>query len=413
MLYRVIRSLLVAAYVFFATTFLAFALLELYPSLLHRINLGGIGYYAMLAQYVPDPTLVFVRRNVGPVVEYDFKGDMSAESESPSIHYVATYTPEGFRTSSSTPPYDVVLMGDSYLEIGESDGDTLSERLKAASGLATLNLGTGWYGPYQYLELFKRYGLASGAKVALLCFFDGNDIEDVRQYAKWLNGGDYYHYVVSRRTLLHRYLGVLEELISPVRKGIRNLFGRKRAAAPGQSGVSREGLLSKGVDIRLDEDVVRMWFTYWNKRVTTDQLLPSDEWQRLRKVLADFKAVADSRGIIPMVVYIPTKLQTYGRLIGDEAGIEFRNEVAQQIQFEGNSEQALRVIARDLQIDMVDLLPDFQEHAGRGELLYYPFDTHWNKVGRQVAAEILARDLAQRLPQSHRVFNLVPRRPER
>jgi hypothetical protein len=40
-----------------------------------------------------------------------------------------------------------------------------------------------------------------------------------------------------------------------------------------------------------------------------------------------------------------------------------------------------------LTLPLSNLLPVFAQHAAAGRLLYYPFDTHWNREGIQVAAE--------------------------
>ena len=47
-------------------------------------------------------------------------------------------------------------------------------------------------------------------------------------------------------------------------------------------------------------------------------------------------------------------------------------------------------ITSDLELETIDLLPLFREATGRGELLYHPFDSHWNAAGRQRAAEHIA-----------------------
>lgn len=39
----------------------------------------------------------------------------------------------------------------------------------------------------------------------------------------------------------------------------------------------------------------------------------------------------------------------------------------------------------------IDLLPAFEEAVGRGELLYYPYDTHWNQAGHNLAASVIAQ----------------------
>jgi hypothetical protein len=38
----------------------------------------------------------------------------------------------------------------------------------------------------------------------------------------------------------------------------------------------------------------------------------------------------------------------------------------------------------------IDLLPALEEHVGQGELLYYPYDSHWNRAGHALAAQVIA-----------------------
>jgi hypothetical protein len=45
-------------------------------------------------------------------------------------------------------------------------------------------------------------------------------------------------------------------------------------------------------------------------------------------------------------------------------------------------------------VPTVSLLPAFRHKAAQGELLYHPFDTHWNSAGRLAAAEVVGPFLA-------------------
>ena len=67
-------------------------------------------------------------------------------------------------------------------------------------------------------------------------------------------------------------------------------------------------------------------------------------------------------------------------------------EVLRSLPFEAarRNSEALRTIVSELELRLVDLLPLFSERALGGELLYYPFDTHWTLRGRQIAARHLA-----------------------
>jgi hypothetical protein len=67
-----------------------------------------------------------------------------------------------------------------------------------------------------------------------------------------------------------------------------------------------------------------------------------------------------------------------------------------------HSDDQARLIAdfaAENQIRLLDLTPIFQEEAGKGVELYYPFDTHWNQLGHDLAAGSIDKYIEQ-LPSS-------------
>jgi hypothetical protein len=49
-------------------------------------------------------------------------------------------------------------------------------------------------------------------------------------------------------------------------------------------------------------------------------------------------------------------------------------------------------------IRFLDLTPIFQEEARTGAGLYYPFDTHWNQLGHDLAAGSINKYIRRMLP---------------
>lgn len=391
-----IKSIFFSLYVIFAATFLLFSAFEFLPSLLDLVNLQKIRYYSQRAEYLPDPTLVFVPRQGRRVDNIaEFRGDRYSSAygvEVPPIPYHASYTGDGFRTNSSTPPFDILVLGDSYIEFGESDDSTFTELLKHASGLSILNLGRGWYGPPQYLEVFKRHGLGMKAQYALLSFFSGNDAEDTRQYMRWQRGGeggDYYSFIVGRKNFFIRYLHAFRDTYSAIHKWSKEWFGVTDVAFANEA-ISRGVHPDMGM-IELNGQIVPMVFNYWNQHATSEQLLARDEWKTLRTLMAEFKAVALENRIEPIIVFIPTKAEVYGSFFSEHSGQRFLLKIREQLQFEMNSAEALQTVAQEQGIRIVNLLPHFKELARQGKVLYYPFDTHWNRTGREAAAEVIAQ----------------------
>jgi hypothetical protein len=382
----------------FAVTFSIFWIFEGHPSLVPHVMLHQVKYYARRWSWVPDPKLVFVYRNSGsshlPAEPIQYLaswgggsyGNMYSGDEGVSvqqIRYSASYNEWGFRANSSGSPFDAVVIGDSYIEIGEDDRDTFSERLKAASGLATFNLGRGYYGPYQYLELFKRYGLALRPKFAILCFYAGNDASDVSEYKRWIESGQYYSFRdSSRMTFMGRYLWAL----SDTGAAIGDALGRWWYGRPGHGFDPDLGIFQIGnekVALKLDDD-------QWNSPGTPEELLSTEPWIDLKSILDEFRRLTVENAITPIVVYLPTTIQVYGEYFTGEGGRGVIGNIQTQLRNASNSADALGILTGQLKIQYVNLLPVFQCAASQGKLLDYPFDNHWNREGREVAAEYVA-----------------------
>ena len=61
-----------------------------------------------------------------------------------------------------------------------------------------------------YLELFKRYAHRVKPRYAVLCFSDGNDVEDTKQYLSWQKGNSYYTFVLNTN-YMGRYFMALRD----------------------------------------------------------------------------------------------------------------------------------------------------------------------------------------------------------
>jgi hypothetical protein len=391
MLWRFGRVLLVAAYASLVVSLLLFSLFEFFPSLLDAVNLQAIAYYALKRELLVDPTLVFVLRKVDYVLQTTWKGDQYSSEygvDVVPIPYVATTNAEGFRPNSAGPPYEIVLVGDSFLAMGEDDASTLSERLRAVSGRATFNLSRSWYGPYQYLELLKRYGLALRPKVVLLGFYAGNDIEDIREYHRWLREHRYYFYADhAQRSFVVRYAIALADTGASLRDTIAKRLARQtRPVAPGEIHPNL-GL------IRVGAQAVPMVFGDWNPAGSAAQLLATAEWQALHALLTEFHHLCRAEGILPVLLYIPSKSQVYAEAALPHSGQRFVQAAARQHPIRTNMVEAITTLAQQIELPLINLLPYFEQQAEAGRLLYYPFDTHWSGEGIQAAADYVWHEL--------------------
>ena len=413
-LFRVVKLLLYAAYLVFSSTFLFFSVLEFAPGLAQHMNLQPIRYYAQSREYRPDDRLVFIptraTQGTPTTLQTEFYGELYSPDygvPNTAVKYHATYTADGFRSNSSTSDFKVLVVGDSYVEIGEEDALTLSEQLKQVSGLSTFNLGRGWYGPFQYLELLKRYGSTLRPRYAVLCFFDGNDAEDTRQFLKWQEGRSYYSFVLSTKSYVGRYLTAFRDTQHYIQDRIAYLVRSIVTPAPT---FSRSNTIEGGEQLAHSEDngtpmdlglihigaqAVPMRFLYWNSLKTTEDLLKTEEWKAIGKFLKEYERLAAQYDMQPIIAFVPTKIEVYGSQYLERSGKTFLEKIKPQLQFGNNSHEAFLQLVKDTKLRFVDLLPEFREQARAGKLLYYPFDTHWNAEGRRIAAELIARSLVQ------------------
>ena len=298
--------------------------------------------------------------------------------------YAARYTDDGFRLNSTQGPFEVVAIGDCISKIGENDRDTLTERLATFSRLAVANLGRAWYGPHQYVELLKRYGVPLHPRIALFCFFDGNDLADIGAYRTWSTTGEYYFYRdVSDIALFGRYSMAMSDIYAALKSTPRR-FARGHGTSTTHPDVAR---------VRLHNEDVSMVFHYWSPELSLDQLQRSPDFGVLQRLVTEFKDVSVAAGIVPMLVFIPTKAGVYGPLVADGSGSSVLARMPTQLKIEAVSFEAVKSLAQQLRLSFVDLRTPFRALARQGELLYYPLDTHWNSRGRQAAAEVLARAL--------------------
>jgi len=391
MLVRFGRVLLVAAFAALVVSLSLFSLFECFPGLLDAVNLQAIAYYGLQRELIADPALVFIPRKVDYVLQGTSVGDQYAAEYGVDVMpwtYVVTTNAEGFRPNSAGPPYEIVLVGDSFLTAGEEDASTLSERLRAVSGRATFNLSRSWYGPYQYVELLKRYGLALRPKVALLGFYAGNDIEDIREYHRWRREHRYYFYADhAQRPFVVRYARALADTGAYLRETLA-----QRLARPPQPVAPGEIHPQLGV-IQVGAQAVPMVFGEWNPEGSAEQLLATAEWQALHALLTEFHHLCRAEGILPVLLYIPSKSQVYTEYVTPHSGHRFVQAAARQRPVRTNMVEAITTLAQQIELPLINLLPYFEQQAEAGRLLYYPFDTHWSGEGIQAAADYIWQEL--------------------
>jgi SGNH hydrolase-like domain, acetyltransferase AlgX len=289
------------------------------------------------------------------------------------------YDRNGFRNRSELRTADVVVVGDSFIEgWGVTAPDLMTARLASDLRRPVANLGQSWYGPQQELEVLRRYGLPLHPRVVVWAFFEGNDLQDVGRYEEalpvWSD--------LSRRN--HSFA---------LRSFTRNALYAIRRFVQSHSETDATGTLAypSGVFHAADRDV-RMYFEYKAHRLS-----PREEAAlgRLGGILAEADRLCRRQGSRLLVVFVPSKDRVYKDRCRFARGAEPlrwpRNDLPRRLEV---------IVHREVpDADFLDLTPGFLARAARGEVLYFPRDTHWSPRGHAAAAEAIAARLGHRAPQ--------------
>jgi len=392
--YELLGKALLTASSLFLTHFLLFCLFERYPSLIRVVHLQHVSYYAIKSCCVSDDKLIFRERPASD--KTDYKGDRYSPLymvDAPSIHTEWSSDKDGFRHNHPKESSDVVLIGDSYIAFGENEADTFGRRLERLSGLSVQNFGVGGYGPFQYLEVLKRYGVSKKPKYALLCFYEGNDIRDIRGYLEWKRTGKYNGRYFSQ-SFLRRYVTALaDEFIY-----IRYVSWTTIQLAANKS--HPRNIHPDLAVVNLGNKTYELLFHYRSDPRPTYDIIRSTEGQELRKILAEFQNISVQNGIEPVIIYIPSTAHIYAQYSTDQSGENWLKIRQREIASKGNVEDAVGRMSKELHLRLASLTPVFEAAARDGKLLYYPFDTHWNSTGRQIASTFIASSILQKAAQN-------------
>ena len=123
-------------------------------------------------------------------------------------------------------------------------------------------------------------------------------------------------------------------------------------------------------------------------------------------LVTEFQQLCRASGILPVLLYLPTKSQVYAEYATARSGRQLLQAAARQHPIRTNMVEAITMLAQAVKLPLINLLPHFERQAEAGNLLYYPFDTHWNAEGIQAAAEYIWHELQPWLAAGPREYRL-------
>jgi hypothetical protein len=293
--------------------------------------------------------------------------------------------------------FRVVALGDSFVHGGVAEADHWCAHLERAlaarhaGGAEVLRLGVPGTGPPFHLRLWELEASRLGASLVVVGLFVGNDFFDEQGRPEGWRGRLEQAAAVSYAVRLARNLTRMDGPLERPAVASGAVHPSGGFDVPGFVYDDTRPTFSPEAFAEVERDRMTLCLDAARGRFAA-------RLDRVVRVLREIEAQVSRSGARLVVMVIPDEYQVHD----DVAALAARAE-GQPLQAY-DLERPQRELGRALRsegIDALDLLPAFRERA-KGERLYVPRDTHWNRAGHRLAAERLVAHLARERPGTTR-----------
>ncbi len=289
-------------------------------------------------------------------------GRSEAYTNEPDV--IVTYDSDGFRNPDTLSDWEIVVVGDSFVELGHLPSDALfTTELSRLVGLRVKNVGVSHTGPLAYVTYLEHFGAAPSTRHAIMIFFEGNDLLDL------MRERDAVHRFETDGDRDYRSLEPQSSFIRAIWRTVRRL--RPQRAKTELDAFFRE----RGVTLGYAPPDV------------TD--LPDDLRAALDSSLVAWARAARKHRMTPWLAYMPCKrrvMHSYVRYAELNTDTWQPNDLPAYVR-----ERALHY-----GISFVDLTPALRHESATGRMTYNEiWDTHLNRHGAAVVARTLADSLSR------------------
>ena len=327
---------------------------------------------------------------------------LSPELDQVVAHVHMITDAHGFRNS---PPekatYGIVALGDSFTR-ASGVASPWPQLLAGHTGIDVLNLADVGFGPQDELQVLQQYGLKKQPQWVIMAYFEGNDLYDAGSYEQ------------SNPFILLRFGRYI------LGQGLDSLQERKSVDAQ----VKANPAYRYPVTIKINQKELEMVFfsSYipWLS-LSKETIAASQNYRLVKETILQVQELSNTAEAYFILVYVPSKSHVYLPYVNDaetvarvftdvpslgldKAGfIQFTNETTTPELTRQHMDDQARLLANfaaEYNIRYLDLTPAFQKEAGTGVELYYPFDTHWNQLGHDLAAEMINQYMKKLLPKT-------------
>lgn len=273
----------------------------------------------------------------------------------------------GFRNEDGLTQAELVFIGDSYTEAAQVDeSDTFVARVGSAEGVRVANLGRGAYGPQQELVVLRRHAAGYAPEVVVWQFFEGNDLVDAEQYARWRAGDAERPVPLSRRYLDNSFF---RPWLEATRQPKRGDFARL--------------VLDDGSEVPV---TVRY---SWKPNQLDER---ADGMAATGAALREGVAFCRERGIQVLVVVVPVMARVLRDRLRFDDPADAERYVPKEPAVGRDFATGLAALCAELDVPCIDLAAAFSASA-KSDGIYIPRDEHLDLRGHEIAAEAIAAAL--------------------
>lgn len=306
--------------------------------------------------------------------------------------FTLAWDADSFRVPATTADsYPIAVLGDSFSE-GANVAAPFPDVLAVALNVPVQNYGYRSYGPLEMQKVGVEFLPKAPRTWVLYSHFSGNDVYQ----AQWREED-----LIRERTpfLLTPYLA---------RKAAANIAPQLEPFDPNKHYDYPMPVIIGGnyYELALLDDYL------WWQRAPIEGFEVTQAYHTIGTVLDSIGGVLPET-TCKAFVFIPTSSQLYFAYLA--GGRRWLRPLAKQttiVDADGRMElvaapyeeaeepdvikalddqrDAMQKLAAEHGWLFIDLLEPFKLHVAQGELLYYPFDTHWNQAGHTLAGQVIA-----------------------
>lgn len=299
------------------------------------------------------------------------------ENETYSFNY--QIDKNGFRNTTALNPadIDILTIGDSFtiassLPLEKTWSTVLGEKTKRKSYQAAVNQ----IGPKNYLKILQLFAPKLTPKTEVVIgFFEGNDLHDLYFSAP--------SHTVKNLALLLQY--TKEQL---------------QQKAPQTQKISIPTIQIAGTDWP-----VLFYKEYVDQLLKTrKEIISSENFEKLEKIFSDIAKTCQAYQLSCHIAYFPTKFHVYYPQIRENFNYgQYFNIILPggdytsppQSNFDeniDNEEDMVHLIVKKAGINFISLTNALRQESNKN-IIFWPYDTHINSLGNQIAAETIAEEI--------------------